>query len=125
MIVYTNYRSDARVRRAAETLAALPEYRVTVLTLRQSDTARTYELDGVIVQELNLAKYRGESRAKYILEYVKFLLLAMSACTNHFLKRSLDIVHVHNMPNALVFSATVPRIFGKPVIVPLIVIHIS
>ena len=116
MVAYTNYLSDARVRRAAETLAALPNYRVTVLVLRQSDTARTYELSDVTIQELNLSKYRGKSSAKYMLEYMKFLFLALWACTNRFLKGSLDAVHVHNMPNFLVFSAIIPRTFGKRVV---------
>ena len=113
MIAYTNYLSDARVRRAAETLAVLPDYRVTVLVLRQSDTTRNYEVSGVTVQELNLGKYRGKSSAKYILEYVKFLFLALLACTNRFLKGSIDVVHVHNMPNFLVFAAIVPATFGR------------
>lgn len=116
MVAYTNYLSDARVRRTAETLAALPEYAVTVLTLRQSDTKRTYELGDVTVQELNLRKYRGNSNATYILEYVKFLFLALSACTLRFAKGYLDLVHVHNMPNFLAFTAIVPRVFGKRVI---------
>ena len=116
MIAYTHYPSDARVRRAAETLAALPGYQVMVLALRQSDTARTYELSDVIVKELNLGKYRGKSSAKYILEYMKFLCLALSACTGRFLKGYLDVVHVHNMPNFLTFAAIIPLAFGKRVV---------
>ena len=35
MIAYTNYASDARVRREAETLASLPEYEVFILVLKE------------------------------------------------------------------------------------------
>jgi glycosyltransferase involved in cell wall biosynthesis len=116
MIAYTHYRSDARVRRAAETLAALPGYRVTVLALKQAETPRAYELEGVTVRELDLGKFRGRSSARYLAEYLKFLWLALFACTRGFLKGSVDIVHVHNMPNFLAFAAIVPRLFGRKLV---------
>jgi glycosyltransferase involved in cell wall biosynthesis len=116
MIAYTLYRSDARVRRVAETLAALPGYRVTVLALKQAETPMAYELEGVAVRELDLGKFRGRSSARYLAEYLKFLGLALAACTRRFLAGAVDIVHVHNMPNFLVFAAIVPRLFGRKVI---------
>jgi glycosyltransferase involved in cell wall biosynthesis len=116
MIAYTQYRSDARVRRAAETLAALPDYRVTVLALKQGDRPEAYELEGVRVRELDLAKFRVQSNARYLAGYFRFLALAFGACTWGFLRGRVDLVHVHNMPNFLAFAALLPRLCGRKLV---------
>jgi glycosyltransferase involved in cell wall biosynthesis len=53
---------------------------------------------------------------RYLLTYLKFLLLAFLTCSRIMVKRSLDIVHIHNMPNFLIFSAIVPLLLGKKAI---------
>jgi glycosyltransferase involved in cell wall biosynthesis len=116
MIAYTNYSTDARVRREAETLASLPEYEVTVFSLKQNTSPRTYFLEGVEVRELNQTKYRGNNNINYLMYYLQFLLRAFFACNRLLIKNSLDIVHIHNMPNYLVFSAILPYLFGKRII---------
>jgi glycosyltransferase involved in cell wall biosynthesis len=66
--------------------------------------------------ELNLAKYSGKNKVKYVSSYLHFLLLSFIACTKLFIRNSVDIIYVHNMPNFLVFAAIVPLLFGKKVI---------
>jgi glycosyltransferase involved in cell wall biosynthesis len=116
MVAYTIYPSDARVRREAKTVASLPEHKVTVLALKELTTPREYELDGVVVKELDIGKYRGKSGAKYILSYLRFTFLAFLECAKLLTGKSLDVVHVHNMPNFLVFAGLVPLLAGKPII---------
>lgn len=116
MIAYTIYSSDARVRREAETVAALPGHAVTVLTLKEKVKKRVFESGNVRVQELDIAKYRGTSNARYILSYLCFTFLAFIECTKRSARKSVDILHVHNMPNFLIFAGLVPLLSGKPVI---------
>jgi glycosyltransferase involved in cell wall biosynthesis len=116
MIAYTTYSTDARVRREAETIAALPNYSVSVLVLKERPEPRTYELDGVQVEELDVQKYRGRSMAQYLLSYVRFMLAASLRCARLAFTKRPDVVHVHNMPNFLVFAAVVPRLAGSKVI---------
>ena len=116
MIAYTTYSSDARVRREAETVASLPGKTVTVLSLREQENPRILEKEGVLIKELNLAKYRGKSNINYILSYVRFTFLAFIECTKLLARKSLDVVHVHNMPNFLVFAGLIPLLSGKPII---------
>lgn len=116
MVAYTNYLIDARVRREAETLASLPDYNVLVLVLKEADSQNTYLLDGVEVRELNVSKYRGKSNGRYLMSYLLFLFLSFFACNELLRKKSLDIVHIHNMPNFLIFSAIIPYLFGKKII---------
>ena len=116
MVAYTIYPSDARVRREAETMAALDEYDVSVLVLKEQAAPRRYMLDGVEIIELDLCKYRGKRQSKYFLSYFNYLARAWMEITWRFMQGRIDVVHVHNMPNFLVMAAIVPKLFGKFVV---------
>jgi glycosyltransferase involved in cell wall biosynthesis len=116
MIAYTNYPSDARVRREAETLASTGDFEVSFFALQEESTAKSYELEKVKVIELNVKKYRGQNKFKHFTSYMKFLFLAFLSCNKLFFARKLDVVHVHNMPNFLALAGVLPRLFGKKMI---------
>ncbi len=116
MVVYGNYVTDPRVRKDAETLAAFEEFAVTVVAPKQGDKPNTRQLDGVNVIELDASRYRGKSISGYLASYLKFLWVAFWHCTRLALRGEIDVVHVHNMPDFLIFSAIVPRLLGKKVI---------
>jgi glycosyltransferase involved in cell wall biosynthesis len=115
MIAYTNYAFDARVRREAETLAS-HGFEVLCLTTKNGHGPGRFMLDGVAVRELDVPKYRGKNRAAYIGSYVRFLLNSSAACLRLLAKGELDVVHVHNMPDFLVFAGLFPRLAGKKVV---------
>jgi glycosyltransferase involved in cell wall biosynthesis len=116
MLAYTQYTYDNRIRREAETLAAQGNYKVSLLVPKESDAPQTYEVNRVRVRELNVQQYQGKSKQKYIASYLEFLLRAFFVCNKLLLLRQVDIFHVHNMPNFLVLSAILARIFGKKLI---------
>lgn len=116
MIAYTGYRYDNRVRREAETLAAQEQYQVLVLVPKAGVSPENYELEGVRVQELNMPQYRGKSKLRYIGSYLEFLVRAFVVCNWLLLRRRVDVFHIHNMPNFLVFAASLGRLTGKPLI---------
>ena len=116
MVVYTIYPSDARVMREAETIAALENNNVSILVLKEQDKPRSYVKDRVHVVELDIEKYRGKRFVKYMMSYVRFLIRAFIAVSIRTIRGQVDIVHVHNMPNFIVFSATLPKLLGKPII---------
>jgi glycosyltransferase involved in cell wall biosynthesis len=116
MIAYTSYATENRARLEAEALVDMG-FEVIFLVLKEGKTPRTYADDrGVIVQELNLGKYCGKSSVRYVLSYFAFLALALVACTYQFFAKGLSVVHVHNMPDFLVFAGLVPRLCGRPLI---------
>ena len=116
MIAYTRYSTDSRVMREAETLAAAGGYAVRFLALKEGATPRRYESLSVDVHELNVSKYRGKRRIPYIISYLSFFIRALVMCSFLSIAQKLDAVHVHNMPNFLVFAAVLPRLMGKHVI---------
>jgi glycosyltransferase involved in cell wall biosynthesis len=115
MIAYTDYAKDARVRREAETLAA-NGFLVRCLTNANGGPPKTFRLDGVDVQELGVAKYRGKSTGAYIVSYLLFLAAASAACLRLMARGELDVVHAHNIPDFLVLAGLVPRLAGRKVV---------
>src|SRR6185312_5770487 len=55
----------------------------------------------------------------YIGQYSSFLLTSLVYLAFRSLTRRYDFVHVHNMPDVLVFSALVPKILGAKVVLDL------
>jgi glycosyltransferase involved in cell wall biosynthesis len=54
-----------------------------------------------------------------MLRYGAFILLAGAILAGRTLKRRYDLVHVHNMPDILAFSALVPKLFGAKLVLDL------
>ena len=112
MVVHAYYEGDARVRRYAESLALLG-HQVEVLALRTKDKPKRERLRGVEVHRLPLSRRRGGT-LRYLFEYCWFTLLCGLVLT--WRARRYDVVHVHNMPDFLVFAALMPRLLGRTVL---------
>lgn len=117
VLLYSYYPADPRPRRAAEALVEAG-MSVELLCLRDKDEAGEEVINGVNVSRLPLQK-RRESKVAYLLQYGKFLISCFWFLARRGWRGSYDLVHVHNMPDALVFSALVPKLRGTPVILDL------
>jgi glycosyltransferase involved in cell wall biosynthesis len=117
-VVYSNYPSDPRPRRAAEALAN-EGASVEVICLKETDDQPEHEVfNGVEITRIPLKRSRG-GKLSYILQYGSFILLAGAILACRRFKRRYDLVHVHNIPDVLVFSALVPKLLGAKVILDL------
>jgi glycosyltransferase involved in cell wall biosynthesis len=115
MIAYTNYETDPRVIRAAEA-AVEAGFAVDFLALRRAGQPAIEMVRGVRVIRLPQERYRARSRAAYVSAYLTFILRCLVASARLFAANRYKIVHVNNMPDVLVFSAVIPRLFGAKVI---------
>jgi glycosyltransferase involved in cell wall biosynthesis len=115
MIAYSNFAIDARVRREALTLAE-HGFQVRCLTNQNGATPQRFAMGDVQVQELPVPKYRGKSTMAYMWSYVRFLAASSRTCLGLLAKGQLDVVHVHNLPDFLVFAALLPRLAGCKVV---------
>lgn len=113
MIACSRYSTDNRIRREAETLASLDEFDVSILVTKEGELPKKYLLDGVNVAELNMRRFSSKSKTYNILKYIAFLMKSFVACNKLLVNRKIDVIHVHNMPNFLVFAAIIPRLIGK------------
>jgi len=115
MMAYTYYESDPRVIREAEA-AVEAGFEVDFLALRKDGTSPDEVVRGVHVIRLGQSKYRGSGHSRYVIEYLQFFLRCLLKTTALFLTRRYVVIHVNNMPDFLVFSTVIPRLFGAKVI---------
>lgn len=114
-MAYTHYESDPRVKREAEALAARGDD-VTVYALASPGRPEAAVENGVKVVRLAMPRYRGGAAAQYVASYGAFMLRVHAPLlAAHFTER-FDIVHIHTMPDAMVFCALVPRLSGAKVV---------
>lgn len=114
MIVHKNYYFDTRVRRYTESLLKRgiqvdvicpPEEYKTILEVEQ----------GLRVFCIPIHHYH-RGHVGYIFEYGFSLILYSLWLLFLHIKNHYQLIHVHNMPDFLAFSALVPRILGTSLI---------
>jgi glycosyltransferase involved in cell wall biosynthesis len=115
MVAYAYYFTDARIKAYVKSLLARNS-QVDVISLREPGNARRYETRGLLNLYYVSSKFMGANRLKYVLSYIVFFLQALVRLSVMHFKRRYDVVHVHNMPNFIVFAAVVPRLYGARVI---------
>ena len=118
VLLFSYYPADPRPRRAAEALAR-EGMGVDLICLRSSPEEPTREsYNGVSILRVPLKRRRGGKPA-YIFQYSAFIFSSFVLLGVRSLRRRYDLVHVHNMPDVLVFSALIPKARGAKVILDL------
>ncbi|RMG20485.1 MAG: glycosyltransferase [Deltaproteobacteria bacterium] len=118
VIVFTHYRRDGRVRRAAEALAARGD-EVRVVALHEEGHPEVEVMRGVTVERVPLRRLSlttKQTRRRYLYEYGYFAAEAVRRLVRWHRAAPLDLVHVHNMPDALVFTSLPAKLAGVPVL---------
>jgi glycosyltransferase involved in cell wall biosynthesis len=115
MVVHSYYPSDPRVRREAEALGARGD-RVDIVCLREGNEKRCEIINRINIHRLPVNRHRGSGFLVYLLEYITFFSLAFLKTTSLFLQNRYQVIHVHTIPDFLVFCSLVPRFFGSLVL---------
>jgi glycosyltransferase involved in cell wall biosynthesis len=118
VLLFSNYPADPRPRRAAEALTREGAI-VDLLCMQQNEREPRHEnVYGVNVSRVPFRRYRGGKMA-YVGQYSAFILISFVYLTIRSLRKRYDFIHVHNMPDVLVFSALVPKLLGAKVVLDL------
>lgn len=114
MVVFSQYPSDPRPRRAAEAL--IDEGATVDYICEHSNGANAHESFGMLhITRIPVEHYRG-GIASYAYQYSAFIFLSSLILTWRSLRQRYDLVYVHNMPDVLVISGMLPRLMGAKVI---------
>ncbi|MGD0471008.1 MAG: glycosyltransferase [Terriglobales bacterium] len=114
MLAYAHYLNDARIKCYVRTLED-HGHRVDVIALKSNgESAREVRPTGTIFRAMK--KYQGQSTLMYAWSYLIFFLKALFMLARSSFRDRYEAVHVHNMPNALVFAAVIPKLFGARLI---------
>ena len=117
MITHSVYEGDTRVSRYAEALAQRGES-VEVFALRRSpETPKEEVIRGVRVFRIqDRFNKNGRSKSALLRPLLRFLLVSSWGIARRHRRRRYDVIHVHNIPDFLVFAAWLPRLSGAKVI---------
>lgn len=115
MIAHTGYAGDNRVRRYAESLAARGDI-VDVIALRSSHAGQVHELKGVNVYGIQHRAHNETGKWSYAWQLLRFLSGSFVFVSRRHYKVRYDLIHVHNVPDFLVFAALYPKWTGAKVI---------
>jgi glycosyltransferase involved in cell wall biosynthesis len=114
MVVFSSYPADPRPRRAAEALAG-EGMQVEVICQGDAGALKRESIAGVNVTRLPVIHHRG-GKLSYAYEYGAFILFSAAILGWRSLLTRYDLIYIHNMPDVLVFSAVIPKLFGAKVI---------
>ncbi|MEK7434590.1 MAG: glycosyltransferase family 4 protein [Cyanobacteriota bacterium] len=114
MLLQEYYPKDTRVRKEAQAILE-SGHNLDIICLK--DTAETpFEVvDGVNVHRIDIPKKRG-SKIRYIFEYFTFFALCTLKLNKLLKTKKFDIVHVHTLPDFLVFGSYPAKRKGAKVV---------
>jgi glycosyltransferase involved in cell wall biosynthesis len=118
VLLFSYYPADPRPRRAAEALAREGVLIDLICLQKNVEEPRREIINGVSVFRVPLRR-RRRGKITYIGQYTIFILRSFLQLTSQSIFRRYDFVHVHNMPDVLVFSALVPKARGAKIILDL------
>jgi glycosyltransferase involved in cell wall biosynthesis len=114
-LAYTFYEFDNRVARYVRTLTERGD-EVDVVALRQGDQPWRETAGRLRFYRIQRRSRNEKAPLAYLLKLVWFCVKAAVLLAALQLRRRYDVVHVHNIPDFLVFAAIVPKLMGARVI---------
>jgi glycosyltransferase involved in cell wall biosynthesis len=117
VVSFSTFPGDPRPRRAAETFVHAG-MNVEVVCLMDEGSPKRDTFNGIEIDRIGLKHKRG-SKLYYLRQYCLFILIAFAKLAVRSLRRRYHVVHIHNMPDILVFAALVPKCLGAKVILDL------
>jgi glycosyltransferase involved in cell wall biosynthesis len=117
MVTHSFYESDNRVTRYAAALAARGDT-VDVFALRRSPELPDEEMiEGVRVFRIQDRFEKGEqTKFAYLWPLLRFLKISMRWITRRHSAQPYDLLHIHNVPDFMVFAGWYPKLTGARII---------
>jgi len=115
MVAYTLYEADNRVMRYAETLAKRGD-EVDVIAIRKGGWQDPAPRNGVRVLRVQERTQNEKRQITYLFRTSMFFLRAMIRLSINHIRKPYQLVHVHSVPDFLVFTAWLPRLMGAKII---------
>jgi glycosyltransferase involved in cell wall biosynthesis len=115
MIAYSVYESDGRVMRYAETLAQRGD-EVDMVVLAGPGRTGADVIQGVNVFRLQTRTHDEKGQFSYLFRILQFFFRAMWFVSRRELRERYDLVHVHSVPDFLVFIPWLAKLRGARII---------
>ena len=86
-----------------------------VLCLRDNKKESNEQGDEVRIFTVPISRFASNFRS-YILEYGIAFILFTVKLLGLYIRNRYDVIHIHNMPDFIIFTALIPRIFGAKLV---------
>lgn len=116
MVTYSDYATDSRVRRYAETLVRRGDQVDVISIASEGDSLGEDEIDGVRFFRIQSRRYDERGMLTYAFRLLRFLISASRFLSQRHRDIRYDLIHVHNIPDFLAFAAWYPKWTGVKVI---------
>jgi glycosyltransferase involved in cell wall biosynthesis len=113
-ISFSPYPEDPRIRRYVNALLEYG-YKVFVIGITDDINPKFEKIGNLEIHRINISKKRA-SYARRVFEYVMFFVRASAKASILYFKHKIKIFHTHNLPDFVVFTALIPKIFGAKLI---------
>jgi glycosyltransferase involved in cell wall biosynthesis len=115
MVAYAFYNGNARIQQYATALVERGD-EVDVIALRREGEPKFQVLNGVNVYGIQSRTVNEKSPFTYLFRILRFLVHSSVVITRRHLSQPYRLVHVHSVPDFLVFAAALPKFFGAKII---------
>jgi len=115
MLVYSFYESDNRVMRYARALVERGD-QVDVIALSDGKQQPFEIVEGVNVHRIQRRERNERNKFAYLYRLLKFCVKSSWVLSRLHWRRKYNLIHVHNVPDFLVFSAWLPKVTGAKII---------
>ena len=114
MVVFSLYPADPRPRRALDALIK-EGMKIDLICEGDEKSPRREMLSNLEIVRIPIKHYRGGALS-YAYQYSAFILASAAILASRSLRGRYDLIYVHNMPDILILSALLPKLFGAKVI---------
>jgi glycosyltransferase involved in cell wall biosynthesis/peptidoglycan/xylan/chitin deacetylase (PgdA/CDA1 family) len=115
VLTYSFYESDTRVLQYVRALVERGDT-VDVIALRKAGAPVAEVLDGINVYRIQSRKVNEQNRLTYLARIVRFVLVSACVLGSRHFSKPYSVVHVHSVPDFLVFAAALPKLLGAGVV---------
>ena len=84
--------------------------------MRQDDSPSRQVVNGVEVEHAERVDGPNSSKLRYMFDYARFFVLVSGTLTARHFRRPYAVIQVNTMPDFLVFSTALPKLFGSRVV---------
>jgi glycosyltransferase involved in cell wall biosynthesis len=114
MVLNQIYHTDTRVISYANALVETGA-QVHVVSSKESNDDSLNPKPGITLHPVPLAR-NNDGGLSYVINYLLSIILFTLYTTFLHFRYNYDVIHIHNMPDTLVLSALLPKLFGAKVI---------
>ena len=117
MLAYSHYESDSRIVRYAKTLTQRGDSVDVVAYGSEREPLGEKDVDGIKLFKIQRRlKNKNKGPLSHLLPLLKFFVLSGVLVTRKHLRQPYDLIHVHNIPEWLVFAVSLPKLLGARVL---------